>query len=577
MSILGIDLGTTNSLGALYIDGHIQLIPNALGSYLTPSVVNIDEAGEVSVGEVAREKLITDPENTVSSFKKNMGTNMKYTIRGREFTPQELSSFVLRSIINDAERYVADKEGVTIDEVVISVPAYFHDKQRVATQEAGALAGAKVHRIVNEPSAAALAVYSERKEQELILVFDFGGGTLDVSIVDCFANVVEIISVAGNNKLGGDDFNALIADYFLKKNNLTRKDITDAEYATLLKYSEIAKKQLTSDGQSTVSLYHNGENLTAEITNDILMEESSWIFDRIKEVLEKALKEAELTINEIGSVILAGGSSNMPIIQTFIKILFKNTPIFSGGGDEFIAKGVGFVAGIIERDEELKEMVMTDLCPFSLGVAVHNKGNASRPYMSTIIPRNNALPCSISDIFSTLRPDQKKIDLEILQGENMYADENEKLGQMEIKVPENTGHTQNVQVRFAYDINGVLVVDVTILSTGEKFSTVISQTMDQTELEKRVEYLNNLQLSEADEDKVITARLHSVYKSSDKQTQEQIRRMLVQYDMVKSSQESRSISRFRRMMLKSLDTFEKKNKAFDVFKLYEEYDNDDEE
>ena len=159
----------------------------------------------------------------------------------------------------------------------------------------------------------------------------------------------------------------------------------------------------------------------------------------------------------------------------------------------------------------------------------------------------------------------------------MYADENEKLGQMEIKVPENTGHTQNVQVRFAYDINGVLVVDVTILSTGEKFSTVISQTMDQTELEKRVEYLNNLQLSEADEDKVITARLDSVYKSSDKQTQEQIRRMLVQYDMVKSSQESRSISRFRRMMLKSLDTFEKKNKAFDVFKLYEEYDNDDEE
>ena len=236
-------------------------------------------------------------------------------------------------------------------------------------------------------------------------------------------------------------------------------------------------------------------------------------------------------------------------------------------------EAVGDLHAVFHVTDGLDEL----LALFSLGVAVHNKGNASRPYMSTIIPRNNALPCSISDIFSTLRPDQKKIDLEILQGENMYADENEKLGQMEIKVPENTGHTQNVQVRFAYDINGVLVVDVTILSTGEKFSTVISQTMDQTELEKRVEYLNNLQLSEADEDKVITARLDSVYKSSDKQTQEQIRRMLVQYDMVKSSQESRSISRFRRMMLKSLDTFEKKNKAFDVFKLYEEYDNDDEE
>ena len=256
MAVIGIDLGTTNSLGCVYRNGKAELIPNAYGSYLTPSVVSMTEDGKLIVGQPAKDRLITHPERTVSSFKKDMGTGRSWKPGEKSFLPEELSSLVIRSIVEDAQNYLGEE----IEEAVISVPAYFHDEQRVAVKRAGALAGIHVERIVNEPSAAALASYFTANEEQNMLVFDFGGGTLDVSLVDCFDTMVEIVSVAGNNRLGGDDFDRLIAEHFLREHGVARQQLRAQEYAVLLKQAERCKKLLSEHRR----IIFNGNGYTEE-------------------------------------------------------------------------------------------------------------------------------------------------------------------------------------------------------------------------------------------------------------------------------------------------------------------------
>lgn len=255
MAIIGIDLGTTNSLGAVYRNNKVELIPNRFGSFLTPSVVSVAEDGTVLVGEVAKERLITHPEATAASFKKDMGTERKYPLGKKSFLPEELSSFVIRSIVEDAKAYLQEE----IEEVIISVPAYFHDKQRVATKRAGALAGVTVNRIINEPSAAAMASYMDTSQEQLFLIFDFGGGTLDVSVVECFDTMVEIISVAGDNHLGGDDFHEIMAQSFMKEHSLSKQMVTPKIYAILLKQAEACKRKLSEEEMASMTLSLNGK------------------------------------------------------------------------------------------------------------------------------------------------------------------------------------------------------------------------------------------------------------------------------------------------------------------------------
>ena len=339
MAVIGIDLGTTNSLGAVYRNGRVELIPNRFGSYLTPSVVSAAEDGTILVGEIAKQRLITHPESTAASFKKDMGTDKKWTLGERSFLPEELSSFVIRSILQDAREYLGEE----IEEAIISVPAYFHDKQRVATKRAGTLAGIHVERIINEPSAAAMASYFDTSTEQTFLIFDFGGGTLDVSIVECFDTMVEIISVSGDNRLGGDNFHEIMAERFMEEHRLTRAQVGKKEHAILMRQAEICKRKLTTDETAQMTAMIGDELYESAYTNTRLMEECSTIFARIKKVLTHALRDGGLNVSDIDAVVMVGGSSKMPLIQSYLRHLFKNTPIVVGNCDEMIARGLGLV------------------------------------------------------------------------------------------------------------------------------------------------------------------------------------------------------------------------------------------
>ena len=293
MAVIGIDLGTTNSLGCVYRNGKAELIPNAYGSYLTPSVVSMTEDGKLIVGQPAKDRLITHPERTVSSFKKDMGTGRSWKPGEKSFLPEELSSLVIRSIVEDAQNYLGEE----IEEAVISVPAYFHDEQRVAVKRAGALAGIHVERIVNEPSAAALASYFTANEEQNMLVFDFGGGTLDVSLVDCFDTMVEIVSVAGNNRLGGDDFDRLIAEHFLREHGVARQQLRAQEYAVLLKQAERCKKLLSEQEEVVMHAMVGDQVYESTYTMDRLFEESKALLKEIRQVIGRALKDGKMTIH----------------------------------------------------------------------------------------------------------------------------------------------------------------------------------------------------------------------------------------------------------------------------------------
>ena len=358
MAIIGIDLGTTNSLGAVFRNNQVELIPNRFGSFLTPSVVSVTEDGTILVGEVAKERLVTHPETTAASFKKDMGTNKRIRLGSSYFTPEELSSFVIRSIVEDAKDYLQEE----IEEVIISVPAYFHDKQRVATKRAGALAGVTVNRIINEPSAAAMASYFDTSREQLFLIFDFGGGTLDVSIVECFDTMIEVISVSGDNRLGGDDFHTIMADSFMQEHNLSRQGVGEKGYAILLKQAELCKRKLTDEPSATMVLNVGDQTYQSTYTNERLLDESAKLLGRVKSVMAHALRDGELSIDDLNTVVMVGGSSKMPLMQSYLSHLFKNIPIVTSNSDEMIARGLGLVCGVKARNEEVRDYVLTDIC-----------------------------------------------------------------------------------------------------------------------------------------------------------------------------------------------------------------------
>ena len=432
MAILGIDLGTTNSLGAVYRNNKVELIPNRFGSFLTPSVVSIDE-GKILVGQIAKERLVSHPDLSAVSFKKDMGTKQKYKLGDKEFLPEELSSFVIRSIVDDAKAYLKEE----IDEVIVSVPAYFHDKQRVATKKAGVLAGVPVKRIINEPSAAAMASYFENGKEQLFLVFDFGGGTLDVSIVECFDTMVEIISVAGDNRLGGDNFHEVMSTNFMKEHGLDVQKITDKERAILLRKAEECKRALTTEDFANMTAIVGGQSYTSTYTNQRLLDESGLLLAKIKDVLAHALRDGGISINEIDAVVMVGGSSKMPLIQSYLQHLMKTTPFVTENCDEMIVRGLGLVCAVKARNEDVKDYILTDICPFTLGTGVYNEAAPDNSYMCAIIPRNTVLPCSIVKRLFTVRDNQTRVNIDIAQGEHAYVKDNIILDEINVMVPRN--------------------------------------------------------------------------------------------------------------------------------------------
>lgn len=557
MAILGIDLGTTNSLGAVYRNGKVELIPNRFGSFLTPSVVSVTEDGSVVTGQIAKERLITHPKDTAFSFKKNMGSDQKYNLGGKTFLPEELSGFLVSAIVEDAKEYMGEE----IKDVIISVPAYFHDKQRVATKRAGALAGVNVKRIVNEPSAAALASYFDTQNEQLFLVFDFGGGTLDVSIVDCFDTMVEILAVSGDNHLGGDDFNEAVADGFLREHRLQRENLSEKEYAILLRQAEKCKIALSTEQEVKMTAVLGGQTYQSVYTNERMMRESSSVWKRIQTVLRHVLRDSRVELEDIDAVIMAGGSGKMPLVQSYMEQLFEQTPLVTGFSDQLIARGLGLVCGVMEREDEVRDYILTDICPFTLGTGVNNETDPKHPYMSAIIERNTILPCSRIQRFSTASDYQKEVKIEILQGEEPYAEDNVQLGLITTMVPKKKRGQESVDVRFTYDINGILEVEVTVVSTGKSVTKVLSQSMDEKELARRMKQLEKLKVHPKDmtENQLILERLQALYEEALPETRDRLMYHIRNFESTLAEQDPRRIRKYREFlehMIASLEHYD---------------------
>lgn len=572
MAIIGIDLGTTNSLGAVYRNHKVELIPNRFGSFLTPSVVSVKEDGTILVGEVAKERLVTHPETTVASFKKDMGTERKYLLGNKTFLPEELSSFIIRSIVEDAKAYLQEE----IEEVIVSVPAYFHDKQRVATKRAGALAGVTVKRIINEPSAAAMASYVDTSMEQLFLIFDFGGGTLDVSLVECFDTMVEIISVAGDNRLGGDNFHEIMADSFLKEHMLTKAALSPKTYAVLLRQAEACKRKLTEEESAKMTLNLDGKIYQSEYTNQRLLDESAGLLGKIKEVLSRALRDGEVSLSDLNEVVMVGGSSKMPLIQSYLRHIFKNISVVVSNSDLMIAQGLGLICAVKARNEEIKDYVLTDICPFTLGTNIVNHADPNHQYMSPIIERNTVLPCSRIKRFYTASDNQTTLRFEVLQGEHPYAEDNLKLSEISVSVPRKKCGEESADVRFTYDINGILIVDVKVLSTGQTVSKVISQNMSEKELQRKVDELQKLKVhpKEISENMLILEKLKALFEQVPPYMREHVQNFISNFELILEGQNERRIAKYRRFLNQMVAQMENYDPLAQQM-VFQEYDEDD--
>lgn len=471
MAIVGIDLGTTNSLVAAYKDGRPLLIPNQFGELLTPSVVSVDGDGRVLVGSIARERLVTQPSRTAARFKRKMGTDAVYKLGGRRFTPEQLSACVIKQLVADAEAYLGER----VDEAVVSVPAYFDVAQRAATKRAGALAGVHVERLVNEPSAAALghhlgdrAQTGEFPDDETFVVFDFGGGTLDVSVVDCFDNVVSISAVAGDNHLGGLDFDMAIAQEACRINGVGINSLGAAERATLLREAEAAKQDLAADDDH--AFLRSSNPLLPKplhLTNQALFELCAPLFTRIEGPLKQAVYDSDVPAEEISCTVLVGGSSRMPVVRRYLQRLLAVPVTSADECDVAVALGLGAYVGIKQRARGMRDLVLTDICPYSLSTAVRNPNPPFEPLASFLIERNTILPASRSQVYANSQVGSRQATVEVYQGENVYAKDNARLAEFSFKLPYNPKETEPFTVTFTYDINSILGIEVLVHSTGE--------------------------------------------------------------------------------------------------------------
>ena len=479
--IIGIDLGTTNSLAAIWQDGESKLIPNAFGEYLTPSVVSVGEDGAVYVGKTAKERLASYPARTASVFKRFMGTSRKYQLGDKSYLPEELSAFVLKKLKEDAENYL----GEPIEEAVISVPAYFNDMARKATKRAGILAGLKVERIINEPSAAALACQNLNQEEDaMLLVFDFGGGTLDVSLVECFDNVIEIKAVSGDNQLGGQDFDDMIAEHFAKSLNLNYAAMKPETKAIIRKSAELCKRELTEKPAANMVVNCQEINNEIKIIRKEIVKLCAPLFERIGKPVSRVFVDAQTSSDQVAQVVLVGGSCKMPVVQQYLSYLLKREDIVTKEPDYMIALGCGVCAGIKERDKDIKDLLLTDICPFSLGVNIINHQDLYKDLMSFIIERNSPLPVSRENMYVNAGDKQSRIRLKIYQGEAMYAEENLYLGEISFDIPMMAAGQVQCFVRFTYDINGVLEVEAKIpLTKEEKKLVIVNKELDMTQEE----------------------------------------------------------------------------------------------
>lgn len=527
MTILGVDLGTTNSLAVVYKEGKPVLIPNAYGEYVTPSAVSILD-GKIVVGKLAKERLITHPECSASLFKRNMGSDVTYTLDKKEYDSATLSSFVVKQLIEDAQNYLHE----SIDEVVISVPAYFNARQRQDTKRIGELLGVQVDRLINEPSAAAIACHMD-DEYETFVVFDFGGGTLDVSVVDCFENVISINAISGNNHLGGTDFDRAMAEYFCLKNGLNFNVLDLSFQQSIIRACEQAKIKLSAQRVVEVSLVHLNKNYNCIFDENVLFNTTHSLLESCKNVIGKAVKDSGFSASELDSLILVGGSSKMPVLQHYLSDALNIPVLKEENMDSLVALGLGKYIGIKQRDENIKDVVVTDICPFSLSTSTYNEQNPGLELSTVLIPKNSVLPTSKKMTLRTVHKGQTKVNISVFQGQAMYAKENLFLGQAFIHVPRNMRDYESFDLIYSYDINSMLYVEAIVHSTKEHYIFRVSKgdVLEKVDASIRLDSIKEISLAlyQNNEVDALLARIERIYQEVDEETQDYLMRLHAEF------------------------------------------------
>ncbi len=557
--ILGIDLGTTNSAACIWNDGQHQLIPNVHGTYLTPSVVSIDKQNTVLIGEAAKSRLITHPNDTASQFKRAMGTKQIFTLGKREFNAVELSSLVLKNLRADAEAFLE----TTISQAVISVPAYFNDQQRKATAMAAELAGLEVMRLVNEPTAAAIAYGLNDKQDDFkYLVLDLGGGTFDVTLLEFFDNVMEVHASAGDNFLGGEDFTQALVEDLIKRCDLQ----TPNQHTQQILYSgaEKIKRALTAEEHTDIVLNIENKDHSLNYTRTEFEALTKRILRRILKPVERVVSDANIQTKEINKVVLVGGASRMPSYRKAVSNMLKQLPHSHLDPDLVVAIGAGIQAGLKEDAQSLKEVVLTDVAPYSLGVEVYNELDVQGKvggFFDPIIERNTVVPVSRVSSYFTVANDQEHILLRVYQGESRYARNNLYLGELNVPVPKSKAGEEEVEVRFSYDMSGLLDIDVLVSSTKKKLNLLLSQhdvnmlPVDKKETLKKLAKLKHHPRDEQ-RNQAFGARLNACYEMKLGEERDLVGRLIDHWSFALHSQDISKIDIAREALEKELEQLE---------------------
>ncbi|WP_267401354.1 molecular chaperone HscC [Pseudomonas sp. GM_Psu_2] len=561
--IIGIDLGTTNSLVAVWSGEIAQLIPNALGKVLTPSVVGLDDNGQLVVGDIARERLQTHPQMTTALFKRYMGSAQETLLGHRPYRADELSALVLRSLKEDAERFL----GEPVTEAVISVPAYFSDAQRKATRIAGELAGLKVEKLINEPTAAALAYGLHHKEETTFLVFDLGGGTFDVSVLELFEGVMEVRASAGDNFLGGEDFDDVLVAHFLAAP--TAAGLPDATTGALAqrlrREAQRVRHQLGQQPRAQFAIHEHGREWSLEITQDEVMALYQPLLDRMRAPIERALRDARINAADLDEVLLVGGTTRMPLVRRLVAGLFGRFPSMQLNPDEVVAQGAAIQAALKVRHASLDEVVLTDVCPYTLGIETTSGDDLRRDYgmYLPIIERNSVVPVSRVKTVSTLDDNQTAVKLCIFQGESRLVKHNIYLGELEVPVPPRRAGEVRIEVRFTYDNNGLLEAEAHVPMTGARLSLVIENNpgvLSPEEIAQRLEALSALKVHPRDQqvNSVLMARLERLYQESLGDLRERAGSLAQDFQRALDSQDERVIRDARKSLAERLDRLERR-------------------